>query len=414
MIHSLFIINHSGDIFLEKHWRSVLGRSVCDYFFEAQGKATSPEDIPPVIATGFSYLISIFRHDLFFVSVVENEVPPLFVIEFLHRVVDLIKEYFSDCTETIIKENCVILLEEMLDNGFPLATESNVLKELIRPPSIVRNVVNKVTGDSNMSSHLPTGQLSNVPWRRTGVKYANNEIYFDVAESIDAIIDKQGSTIFSEIQGTIDCNCKLSGMPDLNMCFTNPRILEDVSFHPCLRFRRWESERILSFVPPDGRFRLISYNVATGVNMLPLFAKPRVLFQEGGSGRFELSISSKPVMGKNIENVVVTVPFPKQVLNLNLTTNVGTYSFDPIKKELSWEIGKIQSQTPPPNIKGNISLQSGIPPPEETPTIFLNFKISAYAASGLKVSRLDIYGEKYKPFKGVKYYTTAGRYQIRT
>ena len=40
------------------------------------------------------------------------------------------------------------LLEEMLDNGFPLATESNVLKELIRPPSIVRNVVNKVTGDS--------------------------------------------------------------------------------------------------------------------------------------------------------------------------------------------------------------------------------------------------------------------------
>ncbi|XP_046843923.1 AP-3 complex subunit mu-1-like isoform X1 [Xenia sp. Carnegie-2017] len=358
MIHSLFIINHSGDIFLEKHWRSVLGRSVCDYFFEAQGKATSPEDIPPVIATGFSYLISIFRHDLFFVSVVENEVPPLFVIEFLHRVVDLIKEYFSDCTEAIIKENCVIvyeLLEEMLDNGFPLATESNDLKELIRPPSIVRNVVNKVTGDSNMSSHLPTGQLSNVPWRRTGVKYANNEIYFDVAESIDAIIDKQGSTIFSEIQGTIDCNCKLSGMPDLNMCFTNPRILEDVSFHPCLRFRRWESERILSFVPPDGRFRLISYNVATGVNMLPLFAKPRVLFQEGGSGRFELSISSKPVMGKNIENVVVTVPFPKQVLNLNLTTNVGTYSFDPIKKELSWEIGKIQSQTPPPNIKGNIN-----------------------------------------------------------
>ncbi|CAB4031957.1 Hypothetical predicted protein, partial [Paramuricea clavata] len=27
-------------------------------------------------------------------------------------------------------------------------------------------------------------------------------IYFDVAESIDAIIDKQGTTIFSEIQGT--------------------------------------------------------------------------------------------------------------------------------------------------------------------------------------------------------------------
>ena len=28
------------DIFLEKHWRSVLSRSVCDYFFEAQGKVS--------------------------------------------------------------------------------------------------------------------------------------------------------------------------------------------------------------------------------------------------------------------------------------------------------------------------------------------------------------------------------------
>ena len=40
------------------------------------------------------------------------------------------------------------LLEEMLDNGYPLATESNILKELIKPPSIVRNVVSTFTGDS--------------------------------------------------------------------------------------------------------------------------------------------------------------------------------------------------------------------------------------------------------------------------
>ena len=38
------------------------------------------------------------------------------------------------------------LLDEMLDNGFPLATESNILKELIKPPNILRTVVNTVTG----------------------------------------------------------------------------------------------------------------------------------------------------------------------------------------------------------------------------------------------------------------------------
>ena len=50
---------------------------------------------------------------------------------------------------------------------------------------------------------LPTGQLSNVPWRRTGVKYTNNEAYFDVIEEIDAIIDKAGSTVIAEVQGYV-------------------------------------------------------------------------------------------------------------------------------------------------------------------------------------------------------------------
>lgn len=55
----------------------------------------------------------------------------------------------------------------------------------------------------SMSDTLPTGQLSNVPWRRTGVKYTNNEAYFDVIEEVDVIIDKSGSTVFAEIQGYV-------------------------------------------------------------------------------------------------------------------------------------------------------------------------------------------------------------------
>ena len=54
-----------------------------------------------------------------------------------------------------------------------------------------------------MSETLPSGQLSNVPWRRSGVKYTNNEAYFDVIEEIDAIIDKSGATVSSEIHGYV-------------------------------------------------------------------------------------------------------------------------------------------------------------------------------------------------------------------
>lgn len=54
-----------------------------------------------------------------------------------------------------------------------------------------------------MSNVLPSNQLSNIPWRRLGVKYTNNEAYFDLIEEIDAIIDRNGTTIMCEIQGQV-------------------------------------------------------------------------------------------------------------------------------------------------------------------------------------------------------------------
>ena len=70
----------------------------------------------------------------------------------------------------------------------------------------------------SVSSTLPSGQLSNVPWRRTGVKYTNNEAYFDVVEEVDAIIDKAGSTVFAEIQGYVRVTLKLFVVHYLPWC----------------------------------------------------------------------------------------------------------------------------------------------------------------------------------------------------
>ena len=54
-----------------------------------------------------------------------------------------------------------------------------------------------------MSEVLPSNQLSNIPWRRLGVKYTNNEAYFDLIEEVDAIIDRHGATVMCEIQGYV-------------------------------------------------------------------------------------------------------------------------------------------------------------------------------------------------------------------
>ena len=65
-----------------------------------------------MITTPHHYLISVYRGGLYFVSVCTSEVMPLFVIEFLHRVVDTFQDYFGDCTETLIKENYVVSVRD--------------------------------------------------------------------------------------------------------------------------------------------------------------------------------------------------------------------------------------------------------------------------------------------------------------
>lgn len=70
---------------------------------------------------------------------------------------------------------------------------------------------------------------------------------------------RDGTLVKCEVYGEVQVNSHLSGLPDLTLSFGNPSIFDDVRFHPCVRFRPWESDQILSFVPPDGLFKLMSY-----------------------------------------------------------------------------------------------------------------------------------------------------------
>lgn len=41
--------------------------------------------------------------------------------------------------------------------------------------------------------------------------------------------------------------------------------LEDVKFHQCVRLSRFENDRTISFIPPDGESELMSYRLNTTV-----------------------------------------------------------------------------------------------------------------------------------------------------
>ena len=84
------------------------------------------------------------------------------------------------------------LLEETLDSGgHPLTTSSNALRDIVLPPTFLHKVLS-VAGVSGLASTSATSHpfASPIPWRKAGVRYNNNEIFFDVVETLEAIVNK--------------------------------------------------------------------------------------------------------------------------------------------------------------------------------------------------------------------------------
>jgi len=274
---------------------------VCDVFWAEVGKHAKREEMPPVIFTTKFYLVSVLRDDMFVVATVTNEVSPLLIIEFLHRVVNVFIEYFGSVDEMSIKENfstCYQLLEEMMDNGYPLTTEPNALRAMIHPPTAMGKLQSTLTGKSTtVAGDLAEGMISSMPWRKAGVKYAQNEIYIDIIEEVDAILDRNGTTISSEVTGVVQANSRLSGIPDLTLTFVDPNVIDDCSFHPCVRYNRFERDKVVSFVPPDGNFELMRYRVNAKTNVsAPIQVTPAVQMSDShnaGHGRIQIGIAQK-------------------------------------------------------------------------------------------------------------------------
>ncbi|VDK76974.1 unnamed protein product [Dibothriocephalus latus] len=389
------------------------------------------KDIPPIVeCPNGLFLLNVYRNGVFLVAVCAAEVSPLLVLELLNQIVFILEDYYGPLSETVIIDNLVgsfELLDEMLDNGFPMSTESNILKELIKPPKLLRSLTDAVTGrHSGVTSTLPANQLTNIRWRRSGVKYTNNEAFFDITEKINAIVDRSGTVLLADVEGSIDCLVHLSGLPDLTLSFLNAHLLENTSLHPCVRYARWDKQRILSFVPPDGHFRLFSYYIPnlrytappptcrlpfrvpllpflwakivveqTDVMeefyifplALPISLRQSIILKETGS-RLDISVTPKSTGGKPLEQVKVTAVLPVEVSNVSVTPSQGKSTFDPVSKTLVWDVSSV-------------------------PVVSLDFQLPQATVSGLRVARLELHRETYKPFKGVKYLTRAGSFEAR-
>jgi len=373
------------------------------------------------------------------------------VFELLDRVHQVLTRYLGEVNEDSLRQNfstVYLLLDEMIDSGLPFTTELNSLESIIAPPSAIGKVVQAVSGSSTQvlsdvppdaagqsgsafgalttalgaGTHTQIGGASaEVWWRRQNVVYASNEVYLDIVESIDCICNSNGHMVSGGVCGEIQVNSKLSGLPQLLLTLRNPGVLQNVSFHPCVSLQRYERDKALSFIPPDGEFNLASYWIPDTSLNLPFHFTASVSYHaEHG----KLSITANPKLAVTmqhkqmlIDKFVVNVRLPQSIASANLACQGGNIRFDEESKVIVWNIGKLEGQENKAEGTLNYATDpkdgSPIIPSEEKSTAQLAFTIKGWAISGIRLDSCDLSGIKYSPYKASRYTTTSGKIDWR-
>jgi AP-1 complex subunit mu len=120
------------------------------------------------------------------------------IILFLHRLSQVLVEYFKELEEESIRDNFVIiyeLLDEMMDFGYPQTTESKILQELVfhairrlctRKPSA--RYITQESHKLEIQVRPPMAVTNAVSWRSEGIRYRKNEVFLDVIESVNLLV----------------------------------------------------------------------------------------------------------------------------------------------------------------------------------------------------------------------------------
>eukprot|EP00850_Spirogloea_muscicola_P011049 SM000067S20326 [mRNA] locus=s67:344637:347406:- [translate_table: standard] len=424
MIQAIFIIGDGGEVLLEKQCGGPpIERAVCAWF----SGLGPPSELSAVVVSPRYYVAHLERGPLSFLATSRAEMPPLL---FLRRIADVVTEYLGGLNDDLLRDHYATLyqlLDEMVDAGYPLTTEPNVLKEIVPPPTLMSRVISVVTGSGGSAAAavaLPEAAASMVPWRSAGVRRAANDIQADLHDRLDAVFGRDGALLRCEAVGEVRCTSRLSGVPEVTLAFTQPRLLDDVAFHPCVRFRAWEADRRLSFVPPDGTFKLMTYRVRRLASAPPLYVKPQLRFEAGGDGHLSVIVGSRGTMGRkgaaaaaSPDGIVVRVPFAHTaVVAADLSTTHGAANFDPLTKVCTWRLGTLPKEGVP-SMAAVLRLAPNAAPPTFPPAIAVEFRVPGASLSGVHIERLHVGGRgastaPHHPAKSF-HSTTACHYEVR-
>ncbi|KAI9791995.1 MAG: hypothetical protein M1816_003264 [Peltula sp. TS41687] len=412
MLSGILIFNQKGENLIFRAFRNDCRPKLADVFrIQVISNAQVRSPILTLGSTTFSHV----RHEnIYLVAVTKSNANAALIFEFLYRLVALGRDYFGKFDEEAVKNNFVLvyeLLDEILDFGYPQNTETDTLKMYITTEGVKSE---RTMEDSSRITMQATGALS---WRRSDIKYRKNEAFVDVIEDVNLLMSAAGTVLRADVSGQIVMRAYLTGTPECKFGLNDRLLLdgdnltlpsgnragakatraaagsvtlEDCQFHQCVKLGKFDADRIISFVPPDGEFELMRYRATENVN-LPF--KVHAIVNEVGKTKVEYSIAIKANYGSKLfaTNVIVRVPTPLNTAKITERTSQGKAKYEPEHNNIVWKIPRFTGQSEYVLSAEAILTSMTNQKAWSRPPLSLNFSLLMFTSSGLLVRYLKVF-----------------------
>ncbi|CAD2214556.1 Adaptor complexes medium subunit family, putative [Angomonas deanei] len=458
MLESIHFLNAAGDVIVELFFGKKFPRSQIQNYWNTHVTGVTAErgGRPPCIVLHQGVVFCCVESNyLYVLGTTTQEDSALLLVETLWHIIKTIQHYLVDLSETTLRNNFSLvcqIIQEMIDFGYPLTSQLFELEELVPRPTMESKLKSIVDFSPAPSSGVITQAhlgLRRTPWRSELVKYAANEILFDVVEYLDVVMDGSGRVSKTSVRGEVQVNCHLSGMPEVVLRLSNRGAVEDFGFHRCVNLQRFETDGAITFIPPDGKFTLFQYKCSPARSPdLPFYVTPQITVGDT-AGRFTCMAGIKGgryggTEADEVQDVKVRLVLPPDTTAEEITCcTAGSAVFLRDRGVVLWSIGKMGKYSP--TVSGTFDLRKESKKEEEGEEVnktttqadtqkkkknksrrgadaagkrvgcaTVEFTVPNMNVSGFSVDSVQILNsENIKPYKGVKYLTRAGTFVIR-
>ncbi|KAG9039182.1 hypothetical protein FRB95_011767 [Tulasnella sp. JGI-2019a] len=402
MISAFFIFNQKGEVLISRLYRTDLKRSIADVF---RIQVISNSDVrSPIITLGSTSFFHVRVNNVYFMAVTKNNANAALVFEFIYKFMNIARSYFGKVDE---ESNSEIDTLKMY-----------ITTEGVKSEQAVRDDSSKITIQA-------TGSTS---WRRNDIKYKKNEAFVDVVESVNLLMSAKGTVLRADVDGHVMMRAYLSGTPECKFGLNDKLVLDkneqgagddaveldDCQFHQCVRLGKFDADRSITFVPPDGEFELMKYRSTRDVN-LPLKVIPSIV--EHGKSKVEYTVSIRTNFNTKLSatEVALRIPTPLNATQVEVKVSQGKAKYVPAENVILWKIPRMQGGSEATlqglaDLTATTNRQAWARPP-----IDVDFQVLMLTASGLSVRFLKVFEKSnYHSVKWVRYLTKAsGTYQVR-